>query len=202
MNIADKCSRKSRNAKGTITNLYTKLQMKIHNIPYGNNNVVHGHIDLYNEGVIQIGSCNRINSAYWANPIGVGDRTSFKVGRYGKLIIKNNCAISNTAFVCTTSIVIEDFVMIGSGCRIWDTDFHSINPEMRSKGDSCSTKKGEIHIKERAFIGAGSFILKGVTIGREAVIGAGSVVTHDVPDGEIWAGVPAKYIRDISKGEV
>ncbi|WP_212635306.1 acyltransferase [Pseudozobellia thermophila] len=52
-------------------------------------------------------------------------------------------------------------------------------------------------IKDRAFIGAYSIILKGVTIGENAIVGAGSVVTKSVPDNQIWAGNPAKFIRSI-----
>ena len=48
------------------------------------------------------------------------------------------------------------------------------------------------------FIGANSIILKGVTIGERSIIGAGSVVTKNIPDDEIWAGNPAKFIRKIN----
>lgn len=60
-----------------------------------------------------------------------------------------------------------------------------------------STVKGPIHIKEGAWIGSFAIILGGVTIGRHSVIGAGAVVTKDVPDYEVWGGVPAKKIKDI-----
>ena len=52
-------------------------------------------------------------------------------------------------------------------------------------------------IKDGAFIGAHCIILKGVSIGEKSVVGAGSVVTKSIPDGEIWAGNPAKFIRRI-----
>lgn len=52
-------------------------------------------------------------------------------------------------------------------------------------------------IEENAFIGAHSILLKGVRIGRNSIIGAGSVVTKSVPPNQIWGGNPAKYIRDI-----
>ena len=54
---------------------------------------------------------------------------------------------------------------------------------------------GKVHIKEGAFICANSIIIKPVTTGAWSVIGAGSVVTKDIPDGEVWAGNPAKFIR-------
>lgn len=52
-----------------------------------------------------------------------------------------------------------------------------------------------VRIKSGAWIGGHSIILKGVTIGKNSVIGAGSIVTHDIPDNEVWAGNPAKYIK-------
>lgn len=52
-------------------------------------------------------------------------------------------------------------------------------------------------IKDGAFIGAHCIILKGVTIGENSIVGAGSVVTKSIPDGEIWAGNPVKFIRRV-----
>lgn len=89
--------------------------------------------------------------------------------------------------------------MIGSGTKIFDTDFHSVLYEDRLNGDRNVTS-APVHICEGAFIGACSIILKGVTIGKHSVIGAGSVVTKDVPDNEIWAGNPAKYVKDLQLG--
>lgn len=60
-----------------------------------------------------------------------------------------------------------------------------------------STAKGPIHIKEGAWIGSFAIVLGGVTIGKHAVIGAGAVVTKDVPDYQVWAGVPARFIKEI-----
>ena len=66
---------------------------------------------------------------------------------------------------------------------------------MRHPDPGIGTKP--VLIRQGAFIGAHSIILKGVTIGRHSVIGAGSVVTHDVPDNEIWAGNPAVFVKRI-----
>jgi acetyltransferase-like isoleucine patch superfamily enzyme len=54
-----------------------------------------------------------------------------------------------------------------------------------------------VKIKKYAFIGGGSIILKGVTVGENSIIVAGSVVTRDIPDNEIWGGNPAKFIRKV-----
>ena len=88
--------------------------------------------------------------------------------------------------------------MIGGDCDIYDTDFHELTPEARENRDG-SVGKAPVTIGPRAFVGAGSRVLKGVTIGEGAVIGAGSVVTRNVPPFEIWAGVPAKLVRKIER---
>lgn len=58
-------------------------------------------------------------------------------------------------------------------------------------------KSKPILIKEGAFIGAHAIVLKGVTIGKYSVIGAGSVITKDIPDNEVWAGNPARFIKKL-----
>lgn len=80
---------------------------------------------------------------------------------------------------------------------IYDTDFHSPRPEERQSRqlDIANKRTAPVRIGDNAFIGAHATILKGVSIGRGAVIGACSLVTRDVPDGEIWAGNPAIKIR-------
>ena len=56
-----------------------------------------------------------------------------------------------------------------------------------------------IIIKKGASIGAGAVVLGGITIGENAMIGVGSVVTHDVPSGELWYGNPARFVRKLKK---
>ena len=59
-------------------------------------------------------------------------------------------------------------------------------------------QKAKVIVEHDAFIGGGCIILKGVTIGAEAVVGAGSVVTKSIPPKEIWAGNPARFIKKIN----
>lgn len=103
--------------------------------------------------------------------------------------------ISNSTIVCWRRIEIGDFVNIGGDCKIWDTDFHSTDPVSRVHKDNVNVKTQDIKICDYAFIGGGSIILKGVIIGRNSVIAAGSVVTKSIPDNEIWGGNPASFIR-------
>jgi len=137
-----------------------------------------------------------INSGKKRNPVGMGCQTALLALRGGKINIGNNVGISNAAIVSMESIIIEDNVMLGNGTVIYDTDFHSVRYEKRCQkvDDDIATKP--VVIGEGAFIGAGTIILKGVTIGAHSIIGAGSVVTKSVPAHQIWAGNPAKYIKD------
>lgn len=119
----------------------------------------------------------------------------------GQIIIEDGCAISNAAFTSASMIHLHKNVSIGAGTRIFDTDFHPILPEYRfgPLRDDTKTKISAVELDEGAFIGSCVTILKGVHIGRNCVIGAGSVVTKSIPDGEIWAGNPAKKINSIDE---
>lgn len=184
--------------------LYTpinKVKFKLNRVKYGENFRSKGMIYIYRHyesAQIKIGDNVIINSAPWSNPIGCGQRTYLQVNKNGVLTIGNNCGISNTAITCEDKIIIEDNVTIGSGCHIYDTDFHPLGYEDRISDSykESPVKRKPIRICEGAFIGAGCFILKGVTIGKHSIIGAGSVVTKDIPDGEVWAGNPARRIRE------
>ena len=132
-----------------------------------------------------------------SNPVGGPYRTTIVISSNAKLTICNSVGISGVSIVCNKEITIEDNVLIGSGCCIYDTDFHSVEYEKRVNGEDTGAKEKPVHIKEGAFIGARTIVLKGVTIGTHSVIGAGSVVTRSVPDNELWAGNPAVFKRKI-----
>lgn len=151
-------------------------------------------------GKCKIGKNFAMNNGIKGNPIGCYQKCTIFVDRGAELIIGNNVGISQTALICTKKIIIENHVKIGGGVCIYDTDFHSLNPDIRkSSEDLKHRKQKEILIKENAFIGAHSIILKGVTIGKNSIVGAGSVVTKSIPDNEIWAGNPAKFIKKITE---
>lgn len=116
------------------------------------------------------------------------------------LQIGQHTGMTNSTINCHESITIGNYVNIGAGCLIVDSDFHSLAWCDRMDGTDIQKKRdAPVVIKDLAFIGAHSIILKGVTIGEKSIIGAGSVVTKDVPDGEIWAGNPAKFVRRIKE---
>lgn len=94
-------------------------------------------------------------------------------------------------------IKIGSNVRLGGNTCIYDTDFHSLNLEKRISANDDDIRSIDVEIKDGAFIGAHSIILKGVTIGENSIIGAGSVVAKNIPDNEVWAGNPVRFIKKI-----
>lgn len=90
-------------------------------------------------------------------------------------------------------IYIEDRVLVASGCKILTVN-HDERPSKR--GIVCPKS---VRIKQGAWLGAGATVLPGVTIGENSIIGAGAVVTKDIPDNVIAVGFPAKVIRPIKQ---
>ena len=149
------------------------------------------------KGSIILGENITIMSGKRYNIIGNDFRVVLRTIQNGSILIGNNVGLSNSTFVSANSIVIEDDVMIGGNCQIFDTDFHPIAFKDRIEHDSDGGDTKPVLIKQGAFIGANVLILKGVTIGSHSVIGAGSVVTKDVPDDEVWCGNPARFIKTL-----
>lgn len=187
-----------------ITRFYSQLNLvkcKLYQVEVGKNFISCGNIFIKNHGKIKIGDYVTMNSASWANPIGLGDRMYFQIMPGGELIIGDYAGISNTAITSARSIIIGNQVLIGAGCKIFDTDFHSLEAKYRygeSKDDS-KARNRSIIIEDGVFIGGGSFILKGSQIGKNSIIGAGSVVTGKIPQNELWAGNPAKFVRKLDE---
>ncbi|WP_269542306.1 acyltransferase [Cerasicoccus fimbriatus] len=154
---------------------------------------------VHRRGQLMIGSNVRILSSYSANVVGAENRACIQVLPGGFLSIGDCVGISNSTIVCFREITIESNVFIGGGCHIYDTNFHDLNAQRRVSQVDEVIDSAPIILREYCFIGAHAIILKGVEIGRESIIAAGSLVTNNVPAREVWGGVPAKYIRKIDE---
>jgi UDP-2-acetamido-3-amino-2,3-dideoxy-glucuronate N-acetyltransferase len=133
----------------------------------------------------------------------IGEGT--KIWQYSIILEKakigSNCNINALCFI-ENDVVIGNNVTIKCGVHLWDgitiEDNVQIGPSAAFTNDKYprakdySYKLARIIIKKGSSIGANATILGGVTIGKYAMIGAGSVVTKDVPDGELWYGNPAR----------
>lgn len=130
------------------------------------------------------------------NMAGVHRPCSILVRPGARVEIGCHSGFSGVAIYATRDIRIGNHVTIGANVSIWDTDFHELGAVDRRTGPNpdkvaCSP----VVIEDDVFLGAGSTILKGVTIGAGAVVGACSVVTRSIPSAEVWAGNPARRIR-------
>lgn len=172
------------------------VRIKYFHVNLGHRVSINGKV-FFSGKNISIGNNVTLNSGFKYNPIGGQERLLIVTSGRGKITIGNNVGISNSSIVSHESIVIEDNVFIGGSCKIYDTDFHSLELEQRLEHPDSNIKTRPVVIKSGAFIGAHSIILKGVIVGNRSIIGAGSVVTKNIPDGEIWGGNPAKFIKKI-----
>jgi acetyltransferase-like isoleucine patch superfamily enzyme len=153
-------------------------------------------IQTRTRGSIRIGTHFSANSHWRYNAVGIFQPVTLKTVTYEATItIGRNVGVAGCTISAAERIVIDDDVLIGAGCLIADSDFHPIAYEDRDIPEK--TLNAPVHICAGAFIGARAIVLKGVTIGRGAVIAAGSVVSRDIPPGVIAAGNPARVIRQI-----
>lgn len=184
-----------------IFHIITSIKFKGNNVQY-HDFITNGspYVSVAKGGSMTIGLNFCMNNGMYGNPIGCNQPCTFFVDTKCKLSIGNNVGISQTSLLSYDSIEIGNNVKIGGGTHIYTTDFHSLNPKYRclSSEDYRHRKCAPVIIKDNAFIGARSIILKGVTIGKNSIIGAGSVVTKSIPDNQIWAGNPARFIKNVS----
>jgi acetyltransferase-like isoleucine patch superfamily enzyme len=178
-----------------IVHYCTFLKLRYWGVQIGKRVRFFGFIKIVNMNKITIGDDTRIHSGY-TNFVGAFNKTSIWAGQEAQINIGSNVGISNATIMAEVGIRIDSFVYIGGGTRIYDNDFHAIDREQRINEPGV-IPSAPIHIKEGAFIGGHSIILKGVTIGENSVVGAGSLVTRDIPANEIWGGVPARKLKDL-----
>lgn len=150
---------------------------------------------------IEIGDDCLIRSNFWSNLLGLYQRTIIIAKRGGSVRIGRNVGISGSTVYAWEHIEIGDNTLIGANCKIMDTDLHPLNVEDRNANHWDAVKTAPISIGKDCFIGCNCLILKGVTIGDGCVIGAGSVVTRNIPAHTVAAGNPARVIKTGSKAD-
>lgn len=153
-------------------------------------------LDIHYSGICKLGDdLVMVNKAKFAT-LGKNNRCKLLVAAHATLTLGNKIGMSNATIISTSSVTLGNNIMIGGGVVIVDNDFHSLNPaHWHTDQDPLHMKSDPVIIKDNVFIGMDSIILKGVTIGNNVIIAAGSVVVKSIPDYEIWGGNPAKFIR-------
>lgn len=134
-------------------------------------------------------------SASWGRPV---ELCTFSTAEgTGEMVIGDHCLISPGVRVsAATRVVIGDDCMLASGVYLTDADWHDVHDRTRAPGRSAP-----IVLERNVWIGDGAIVCKGVTVGENTVIGAGSVVVSDVPANSIAAGNPARVVRPLGEDE-
>ncbi|MCJ7570854.1 MAG: acyltransferase [Candidatus Thermoplasmatota archaeon] len=172
------------------------LNLRIHGVVYGDK--LRGNKCLIkNDGKIELGNNVSLNSY----PRG----QLFKTGLFTYLensVIKigNNCRLNGTTVYSRNKIIIGNDCMFGPGVVILDNDSHnpSIDPIIRRSGEIADSP---VIIGNNVWIGMRSIIMKGVHIGDNSIIAAGSIVTKNVPDNQLFGGNPATFIKMLDAKE-
>lgn len=147
-----------------------------------------------NNSSIKIGKDFKLLNLSWMNLLGLNHCCMLSTEDKAFLSIGDNVGMSGTTIWCFDKIVIEDNVRIGANCIITDGDAHPKDPR--------SGSYRPVHICKNVWLGMNVIVLKGVTIGENSVIGAGSIVTKDIPANVVAAGNPCKVIKPLDDNTI
>ncbi|EHQ27727.1 acyltransferase [Mucilaginibacter paludis] len=182
---------------------------------------IKNHVQIGNSNFFEMFSINLIKPIKNKKYVKIGDNTILDCqilfeSSEGEVTIGNNVFIGRSSLICRSKIEIEDNVFMAWGSYVYDHNSHSLDYKEREKDiiqqlqdyrngaifienknwDVVETKP--IKICSNAWIGMNCIILKGVTIGEGAIVGAGSVVTKDVPAWTVVGGNPATVIKELN----
>jgi acetyltransferase-like isoleucine patch superfamily enzyme len=151
-------------------------------------------ISVYSSANLHIGhNLVLISDAYFSEP-GVAHPVMIRVlNTKAEILIGHDVGISGGGICAAEKVVIGDNVMFGANAFVTDTDFHPMDGIRRYRQDNM--KIAPVKIGNNVFLGMNVLVLKGVTIGDNSIIAAGSVVTTDMPANCIAGGIPARILR-------
>lgn len=182
--------------------LYTfllKIKLSINGVSFG-------------KGLRTFSAIPTIKISIKANKVHIGDYFTFnnysnvswssksyiQVCSGATLKIGNHSGVNGVMIYCVNQITIGNYVNIGGGTRIIDTDFHNLDwQKRRDPATNLQAKTTPIVIEDDVFIGTDCIVLKGVTIGARSIIAAGSVVTKNIPADCLAGGNPCRVIKTI-----
>lgn len=169
-----------------------RVSCYLKNVKLGKNVRFYGKTYFYRrpDSCIEIGNSCGFRSLSNSNLIGINRNCAISTLAKGAEIgIGNNCGFSGTVIGAAERILIGSKVRCGANTLITDNDWHLDDPR--------SSKPKPIIIHDHVWIGEGAKILKGVQIGKNSIIGAGSVVTKSIPANAIAAGNPCLVIKPL-----
>jgi len=183
-------------AAAVFDGLYARSTAAFWGIDLGGQCVFFGRPILHRapQSVIRIGERCVFRSADWSNRIGINRPCTISTIAPGaRLSIGTRSGFSGTVIAAALDIEIGNRVLSGANVTITDTDWHGQQPDARDQPGASAP----VRICDNVWLGLNVMVLKGVTIGKDSVIAAGSIVTQSIPEGVIAAGNPAKVIREL-----
>lgn len=153
------------------------------------------YFSRHKKSIITIGNRSKFNNSATSNRIGINHKCIIcTMNDNAQITIGRNCGFSGTTIGCATAITIGNRVNVGANSLITDTDWHDHDPR--------SGIPLPVIIEDNVWIGYGSIVLKGVRIGKNSIIGAGSVVVKDVPANVLAAGNPCTVKRNLTSDQI
>ncbi len=182
-----------------ISTVLFRLQCFLNGYACGQNIEVYGKVILRSSGGggIEVGERVQLISSSWRCSAGALNHPVRlrAIGR-AKIILEKGCSLNGTSITCRSTIVrIGSETIISPNVAIMDSDFHIPWPPDQRLFYSGNEHDSPVNIGKRVWIGSNAIILKGVTIGDNAVIGAGSVVVKDIPPNALAVGNPAQVVK-------
>jgi acetyltransferase-like isoleucine patch superfamily enzyme len=143
-----------------------------------------GHVRIRSGGTLHIGNKLKVDG----RPIA----TLIQVGSAGRLSIGDDVYINyGVDILASHSVTLGDNVLIGPLCAVVDDDMHDLDSARKRR-------QAPIVVESNVWLARGVIVMPGVTIGRDTVVAAGSIVSRSLPAGVLAAGAPARVIRDVT----
>lgn len=175
-----------------LISIIERLLWRLHGVHLGKRARFSGwcYLNKIKGAKIQVGNHVHFVSSPFVNHIGLNRKCSLSaLTPEARLIIGDNCGFSSTNISAFKEIIIGNNVRVGANTMIMDSDFHTSDPR--------TGPNRPVRIDDNVWLGTNVTVLKGVNIGENTVIGAGSVVTKDIPANVVAAGNPCRIIKNL-----
>jgi len=187
--------------KRKIISVFGKTFLRIKGVKTGHSIIMYGlpRVNIAKGAKITIGDNAALCSTCEGNPLGINHRVILSaIYPQSEIVIGNDTGMSGATICAAKYVKIGKCCLLGANVTIVDYDFHSVKTEGRrynTKIEDVGCKP--VIIKDNVWLGMNVIVLKGVTIGENSIVAAGSVVTKSIPSNCIAGGNPAKILKTI-----